>query len=314
MIQTSQQKRIYHFKWRDYDEYTAKKTDISFHFHLLKSYDSELETMNTYKIGRKFVYPNVLFVLFALMRHIFHLSYRALPKMAEQFPKPFRYYVPHYTTICRRIQILDLANYLPQIDFTNKDVAIALDSTGLKLYAYGTWLQNKHGGTAKNRKPWIKLHLSVDTEKHSILGIEITDEKTGDSKKAIELIDAAFSKTGSVYAVYGDGAYDSKNIFQFCSRKGAEPIIRVRKNASTRARGSTVRANVVRELLILGEKNWKKKKRYGKRWAVERVYSMFKHLFGESVCSRDFEHLCTEIRQKCAILNYYMKELNDIKW
>ena len=314
MSQTTKQKRIYQFKWKDYDTYSAQKIDISIHFHLLQSYDSELETMNTHKLGRKFNYPNVLFVLFALLKYIFHLSYRALPKLAKQFPKPYCRQVPHYTTIHRRIQNLDLEHYLPRIDFTGKNVAIALDSTGLKLYAYGTWLQNKHGATAKVRKPWIKLHLCVDTDTHTIFGIEITDEKIGDSKKAIELIKQACSKTGSVYALYGDGAYDLKDIFQFCSRKRVDPIIRVRKNASTRARGCVARANVVRDVQSLGEKQWKKKKRYGKRWAVERVYSMFKHFFGEYVCSRNLEHICTEIRQKCVILNYYLKELHEIKW
>jgi len=158
------------------------------------------------------------------------------------------------------------------------------------------------------------IYLSVDTDTHTIFGIEITDEKTGDSKKAIELITQACSKTGSVYALYGVVAYDTKDIFQFCSRKGVDPIIRVRKNASTRARGCFARADVVRNMQSLAEKRWKKKKRYGKRWAVERGYSMFKHFFGGDVCSRRFEYMCTEIRQKCAILNYYLKELDEIKW
>jgi hypothetical protein len=114
MIQTVKQKRIYHFKWKDYDSYSAQKIDISIHFHLFQSYDSELKTMNTQKTGRKFRYPNVLFVLFALLRYIFHLPYSVLPKLVKQFPKAYCTQMPHYTTIHRLFKILISSNIYPE--------------------------------------------------------------------------------------------------------------------------------------------------------------------------------------------------------
>jgi hypothetical protein len=87
-------------------------------------------------------------------------------------------------------------------------------------------------------------------------------------------------------------AYDTKEVFNYCAKHKIDPIIRVRKNSSPKARGSPARSAVVRAIQNYGFANWKKMKEYGKRWSVERAYSVFKGYFGDAVCSRTFEHIC----------------------
>ena len=48
--------------------------------------------------------------------------------------------------------------------------------------------------------------------------------------------------------------------------RGKEPIIKTRKNSSTKARGSPARAKMVREKKEIGYEGWKDKYKYGERW------------------------------------------------
>jgi len=63
-----------------------------------------------------------------------------------------------------------------------------------------------------------------------------------------------------------DGSYDSKGNFNYLDSNGTEPIIKTRKDASTKARGSPARAKRVREKKEIGYEGWKDKYKYGKRW------------------------------------------------
>jgi hypothetical protein len=67
--------------------------------------------------------------------------------------------VPHFTTMSRRGHGLSLP---PQI--TSKSatpVHLVVDSTGLKIFGEGDWLEKKHKTKRKHRS-WRKLHLGFD--------------------------------------------------------------------------------------------------------------------------------------------------------
>ena len=49
---------------------------------------------------------------------------------------------------------------------------VLVDSTGLKIYGRGEWLQEKHG--ARARRTWRKLHLLIEAETHEIVASELT--------------------------------------------------------------------------------------------------------------------------------------------
>ena len=275
--------------------------------------EKELEIANTKKIGRKFAYPDCLFVFCAIIRYLFHFSFRHLAGFLTFLSSHYQFNVPHYTTIQKRIYTIDLAQYFPAFDFSDNHISIALDSSGLKLYQYSDWLRSKHGAQSKVRKGWIKIHFIVEVKTHCVVAVEITDEQVGDSTEAIPLLSEAQKKCAKLDKAFGDGAYDTKEVFNYCAKHKIDPIIRVRKNSSTKARGSPARAAVVRAIQNYGFANWKKLNKYGQRWSVERAYSVFKGYFGDSVCSRTFEHICVEVRQKVALMNVWLHQLSEIK-
>lgn len=64
--------------------------------------------------------------------------------------------VPDFSTLSRRSQGLRLPAY-PETK-VSEPIHLVVDSTGLKIFGGGEWLQKKHKIKAK-RKAWRKLHL-----------------------------------------------------------------------------------------------------------------------------------------------------------
>jgi len=106
-----------------------------------------------------------------------------------------------------------------------------------------------------------------------------------------------------IKATYADGAYDSKENFNYLDSEGIEPIIKIRSNASTKARGSPARAKRVREVKEIGYERWKDKYKYGKRWIAEKFFSGVKRIFGESVRATSIEGMFQEVRMKFLFYN-----------
>jgi hypothetical protein len=82
-------------------------------------------------------------------------------------------------------------------------VHFLIDSTGLKVYGAGEWLQDKHG--VKARRTWRKLHLAVDPSTGMIMVSTLTENDAGDPSLVALLLDRIDAEIGSVTA---DGAYD----------------------------------------------------------------------------------------------------------
>jgi hypothetical protein len=69
--------------------------------------------------------------------------------------------VPDFSTLSRRGRGLSLPTW-PKTKRTDP-VHLAVDSTDLKIFGAGEWLQKKHKTKAK-RKLWCKFHLGLDLE------------------------------------------------------------------------------------------------------------------------------------------------------
>ena len=160
----------------------------------------------------------------------------------------------------------------------------------------------------ENLERAAKLYqLVIDGEFASALkrlarGFEVTDESTSDSRAFPSLLKQAASKA-QIEEVLGDGGYDARSCFNGCAKLGAKPLFRVRKNASTRARGSPSRAEVVRRVRKHGLRVWKRMVGFGRRWAVETAIGSFKAMFGESVMARTVEAAQLEVGLKVAVYN-----------
>ena len=105
----------------------------------------------------------------------------------------------------------------------------------------------------------------------------------------------------------GDGSYDTKENFNTLAKMGITPGIKVRKNASTRARGSPTRKKHVKEYKKLGYKGWRDKYRYGYRWRAEGNLSAVKRRTGEYVRAVKVENMCWEVKMKFLFYNSILK-------
>ena len=89
-------------------------------------------------------------------------------------------------------------------------------------------------------------------------------------------------KYGKVGKVYGDAAYANGKVIRELKRQGIDPVIKVRRPTIRKA----LRDGIWDEIHALGmaQSNWEewvKRKRYGRRSAVEGIIGSFKRIFGE---------------------------------
>jgi hypothetical protein len=229
------------------------------------------------------------------MHLLFHLPYR----QTEGFLKALRKFdsriqVPDYSTIDRRVNRLDVK--LDEEDYGD-DVVLAVDASGIKVSNRGEWIRHKW----KVRRGYLKIHIAVDVKRKRILALEVTDEKVGDGRMLQPLVEEA-SKNGKITKTLGDGAYDTKSNFRYLDRKKIDPVIRVRKNSSSRAGGCMPRKLVAQEYLQDPEA-WKRKHGYGYRWMAESAFSSLKRTFGEYVSAKSIRNMTQEMMIKASLYN-----------
>ena len=287
--------------WQEYNESLVKRGEMYLTFSFLDSWGKDLEELNRGKLGRRFAYPWAFIELLMMIHIIFHLPYRQL----EGFLRKLSELIPEikstdYTNIWRRGTQLKL-NIPSTISASDDPVVIAVDSTGIKVTNRGEWMREKW----KIHRGWIKVHLAVDVKTKEIVAIEVTDERVSDGSKFNSLISQAEENLSGrkIKEALGDGAYDRREIFDHLQEKGIQPVIKIRSNANTKARGSPGRARAVRELKDLGYQSWKEKYNYGRRWAAESVFSAVKRISGEHVMATKKENMMQEVVLKFAFYN-----------
>ncbi len=92
--------------------------------------------------------------------------------------------IPDDTTLSRRGGGLTI---LPKRIDRTEPLHLLVDSTGLRIYGEGEWLDQKHG--IRSRRRWRKLHLGVDADTHEIVAVELTPDDVGDTAKLPNLLD-----------------------------------------------------------------------------------------------------------------------------
>jgi hypothetical protein len=241
------------------------------------------------------VYPEVFVRLLGYVHLLFHLPYR----QREGFLKALRRYdsriqVPDYSTIDRRVNRLDVR--LDEEDYGN-DLILAVDASGVKVSNRGDWIRHKW----KVKRGYLKIHIAVDVKRKKILTLKVTDERVGDGRMLQPLVEEASAKA-KIAKVMGDGAYDTKRNFRYLDANGIEPIIKVRRNASSKAGGCVLRKLAAQEYLH-DPKTWKRNHGYGQRWMVESAFSSLKRTFGEYVSAKTMQNMANEIMLKASLYN-----------
>jgi hypothetical protein len=253
--------------------------------------------MNERKEGARFRYPESFIKLLAVV-HAYVLPYRQL----EGFTRALSQHVdglkaPDYTTIWWRVARMKV-DLVSSVEL-DKDVTIAVDSSGIKVSNRGEWIRKKW----KVKRVFIKVHIAVDTRTRQILAMEVTRENVSDGRMLKPLVEDSAGKT-DLKRVVADGAYDSKSNFRLLADRGIEPVIRVRKKASFKAGGCMPRKIAVVEQL--GNPQWKKEKSYGYRWMAESAFSSIKRVFGEHIVSIKWKNIINELLLKASIYNLFM--------
>ena len=214
----------------------------------------------------------------------------------------------HFTQIRRRVLAMIRKKKKPEYvdrigESINDDpLTIIVDSTGLSTT---TRVRTSRRCGAERRGSSSKLHIVADKKTGKIVGFRVTSQKTGDTKKFVPMVKEV-AKKRKVAKAYADAAYDSRSNFNLLREIGAEPAIKLRRNASQRSMGSPSRRQEAILLDGLGYDGWKTVKDYGKRWMVEMVFAAFKKVLGDTLMSKSFLAQKTEATLKVILYNKFM--------
>jgi len=283
--------------WKETDERLIRRGELILDLESLKNHGKELENMNEGRPGPRYRLANSYIQLLAAIRYLYSLPYRQL----EGYTRILHRLVPDlprgdYSGLRKRILRLPVDPYR-SLRETNDPVCIAVDSTGISVHKAGGWIERKHG----KKRRYVKLHFAVNTVTHEVVSMEVSTDDVHDVKALPGLVEGA-ERNVRVSKLYGDGAYDSGEVYDLLEAKGIESVIKPRRNSrlDTRCPGRRLAVGRVREL---GYDAWARVTGYGGRWAVETAYSTFKRLFGECCLARSFEGIARELVGKVALYN-----------
>lgn len=212
--------------------------------------------------------------------------------------------VPDFSTLSRRGKGLVLPSRRPTTR-PSGPVHLVVDSTGLKVFGEGEWLENKHKIKVK-RKRWRKLHLGLDLISGDIICSELTRDDVGDPKALPDLlnqIDVLVSK------FIADGAYDGvQTRDHLATRLGetVEVIIPPPKTAVQSLQSvhnPTVRDHHIVEIQTKGRMAWQKSTGYNQRSRIETQMGRWKSVIGPKLKARNFDNQQTEAKIGVRVLN-----------
>jgi hypothetical protein len=206
---------------------------------------------------------------------------------------------PDHTTMSRRAVGLAVIN---PVSMPHGPLHLLIDSTGLKVYGAGQWLEAKHG--EKSRRKWRKLHLAVDAANGKIVAHTLTDQDIDDPSQVAPLLDQI---GGDIVRVTADGAYDGGPTYATIAAHDddIEIVIPPRSTAVLGAEPGPL-AQRDRHLEMITERGrlaWQKATDYGRRSLVETTMGRYKALIGPRLRARGFDAQQTEATIGVALLN-----------
>jgi hypothetical protein len=211
--------------------------------------------------------------------------------------------VPDHSTLSRRGKVINISSKVQRNP--NEGLVVIVDSTGLKFFGAGEWSETKHG--LSKRREWRKLHLSIDESTLEVIVSSLTDNHVGDPTEAEKHLDEI---EHSIDELMGDGAYDSKKIYEMLEGRddGGDHAVTIPppKNAVVSdgfSEKPTQRDKHVDFINNKGRTAWECKIAYYRRLLVENAMSRFKGIIGSVLRSKNFESQKNETALGCKILN-----------
>jgi IS5 family transposase len=212
--------------------------------------------------------------------------------------------IPDYTTLCRRQNCLPVG--LTKRWERGEKLAVAIDSTGLKVYGEGEWKVRKHG--ISKRRTWLKLHIAIDINTQEIVAVSLTANDKDDAEVAVEMLKDRVDK---VKSFHGDGAYDDFKCRELLTN--TKQIIPPPKDAvvhqATKRKPLkeylSQRNKAVEFINQHDRKQWKINEGYHLRSRNETTMFRYKTAFGGEMQARKIENQQTEVLIKTKILNIH---------
>ena len=205
--------------------------------------------------------------------------------------------IPDHTTLSRRG--VGLTILLKCVD-RSEPLHLLVDSTGLKIYGEGEWLDQKHG--IRSRRRWRKLHLGIDAVTHEIVASELTPDDVGDVSEMPALLDQIDAEVASMTA---DGAYDGETVYDAVAERHpkAAVIIPPRATAVPNELATTQRDRHIAVIEEHGRMGWQRRSGYNRRSLVETAMYRYKTVVGQRLHTRTLPNQQTEAKIGCNVLN-----------
>jgi len=289
---------------RDYKAYQVellRRYEIYLDLDWVDLWGEELTKMNKGKRGAPFEYPHSMISWQALLVEKFST------RGAESFSRRLESYklIPKcndHATIHRRVLKLNLKFKIPK----GVEIHEGTDGSGFKMTNAGEYFQDKYG---KARRKFARVIITATND--DILDVDVVVNEKGSltepnaAKKHIKKI---IADGGTVKKSYDDGAFDTKDFFNFLENNKIDSAIRVRSNASKKARGSTRRKKEVIKFKEKGYKDWAKEKNYGDRWSMtEGHFSGIKRGYSDNSKGKKRENILIELKRKVWIYDKVRK-------
>jgi hypothetical protein len=210
--------------------------------------------------------------------------------------------VPDHTTLSRRAQRWQRpAGRLRSMP--DGPIHVLIDSTGLKIYGAGQWLEDRH--STRSRRNWRKLHLAVNAGNGDIVAETLTDQNTDDPAQVEPLLNQIDGEIGQFTA---DGAYDGKPAYRaVLEHSDTANIVIPPRSTAVGSNGDTgppdQRDKHIAAIAKDGRLKWQAATGYGKRSLVETAIGRYKGLIGRRLRARSFPAQQTEVAIGCIVLN-----------
>ena len=209
--------------------------------------------------------------------------------------------VPDHTTLSRRAQ-----QWTPPArrdpPLPDGPLHVLVDSTGLKVYGAGQWLEEKHG--VRSRRNWRKFHLAVDANSGEIIAQRLTDQDTDDPSQVEPLLSQI---DGGIDQFTADGAYDGKPTYRSVLQHSATASVVIPPRSTAVESGSAgppgQRDKHIAAIAKDGRLQWQAATGYGKRALIETAIGRYKASIGRRLRARSFPAQQTEVAIGCAVLN-----------
>ena len=216
--------------WPDYDAALVRRGALTVWF--TDEAIAEWRAPATGRRGGQPIYSALAIETALTIRSVFHQPLRQteglLRSIADMLDIDIA--IPDHTTLSRRGVGLTV---LPRDIHRTEPLHLVVDSTGLKIYGEGEWLDAKHG--SRSRRRWRKLHIGINADTHEVVVAELTPDDVGDVSTVTGLLEQVDSRVASLTA---DGAYDGEAVYDAVAKRHPAAVVIIPPRVTAIANGA----------------------------------------------------------------------------